>query len=319
MPASESEWIERLDGLGFLTRDAVGQLVCTVAGLVLFGITPRHYLRQAGLRIMAFDADNKQYQALLDVILDGPMVGRWNFEEGKALIDEGIIEKFIRTIESFILVEADKIEKKTFRRLKHWLYPLEAVRETVLNALAHRDWTRSVDIEITRYNDRLEVISPGALPNSMDVEKMKAGRRTPRNPLVLEVLRDYGYVDARGMGVRFKVIPLVKQFTGGEPIFEATDDYLKTLIPVGNAPENNEMPLKNSGETDFRGINAPENIFQRHLLDLIRPNPGITYDILAKETGRDRKTVRRHIGILKQKGLLKRIGPAKGGHWEVVE
>ena len=217
---------------------------------------------------------------------------------------------------------------------------MEAVRETVLNALAHRDWTRSVDIEITRYNDRLEVISPGALPNSMDVEKMKAGRRTPRNPLVLEVLRDYGYVDARGMGVRFKVIPLVKQFTGREPIFEATDDYLKTLIPVGDAPENNEMPLKNRGDLvntpekapekkdmppknsekiAYRGKNAPKNLFQRHLLDLIRPNPVITYDILAKETGRDRKTVRRHIGILKQKGLLKRLGPAKGGHWEVVE
>ncbi|MBT3368645.1 MAG: winged helix-turn-helix domain-containing protein [Nitrospina sp.] len=79
------------------------------------------------------------------------------------------------------------------------------------------------------------------------------------------------------------------------------------------------MPPKNRGKTVFRGVNAPENIFQRHLLDLIRPNPGITYDILAKETGRDRKTVRRHIGILKQKGLLKRHGPAKGGHWEVVE
>jgi ATP-dependent DNA helicase RecG len=273
LPASESEWIERLEGLGFLTRDTVKQLVCTVAGLVLFGITPRRYLRQAGLRIIVFDANDKQYRALLDVILDGPMVGRWNFEEGKTLIDEGIIEKFIRTIEPFISVEADKIEEKSFRRLKHWLYPLEAVRETVLNALAHRDWTRSVDIEITRYNDRLEIISPGALPNSMDLEKMKAGRRTPRNPLVLEVLRDYGYVDARGMGMRLKVIPLVKQFTGGEPVFEATDDYLKTLIPVGDAPENNEIHLKNGasplnapekqGKNGFQGRKCPRKYFPK--------------------------------------------------------
>lgn len=341
LPASESEWRERLDGLGFLTTDAIGNHVCTIAGLVLFGINPRRYLRQTGLRVMVFDSNDKEYQALLDVILTGPMVGRWNFDAGKTLIDEGIIEKFVRTLEPFISVEADTIDQKTLRRVKRRLYPLEAIRETVLNALAHRDWTRSVDIEITRYNDRLKIVSPGALPNSMDVEKMKAGRRTPRNPLVLEVLRDYGYVDARGMGVRTKVIPLVKQFTGREPVFEATDDYLKTIIPVGAGPESGKMPLKRGGgklieapenapenqgfplndtaDKVGKGKSAPGNIFQRHLLDLIRGNSKITYDILAEETGRDRKTVRRHIATLKQRRLLKRIGPAKGGHWEVVD
>ncbi len=49
-------------------------------------------------------------------------------------------------------------------------------------------------------NEVLENISPGSLPNSMTVEKMIAGRRTPRNPIIMEVLRDYQYVDARGMG-----------------------------------------------------------------------------------------------------------------------
>ena len=89
----------------------------------------------------------------------------------------------------------------------------------MLNALVHRDWTRSVDIEIARYSDRLEVISPGALPNSMTIEQMKAGRRSPRNPVILEIMRDYGYVndDARGMGIRTKVIPLTRQFFGTDP------------------------------------------------------------------------------------------------------
>ena len=318
LPTTEIEWWERLEGLGFMTTDAVDNQVCTVAGTVLFGIRPKRFLKQAGLRVMVFDADDKQYQARLDVVLDGPMVGRWDFAEGKTLVDEGIIEKFIRTIEPFISVEADHLEPGTFRREKHWLYPVEALREAVLNALAHRDWTRSVDIEITRYNDRLEIVSPGALPNSMDVAKMKAGRRTPRNSLVLEVLRDYGYVDARGMGVRTKIIPLTRQLTGRDPVFEATEDYLKTVFPAGNAPgnapEKEKMPLKNGNVS----LEAPKNPFQRRILELIRGNPQITYDVLAKETGRDRKTVRRHIAILKEKGLLKRIGPAKGGYWEIV-
>jgi ATP-dependent DNA helicase RecG len=64
---------------------------------------------------------------------------------------------------------------------------------------------------------------------------MIAGQRSPRNPLLVDILRDYGYVDARGMGIRNKVIPLVRKMTGRDPIFEVTDDYLKTTIPAAGA------------------------------------------------------------------------------------
>ncbi len=111
-----------------------------------------------------------------------------------------------------------------------WFYPLEAVREARINALAHRDWTRFVEIEVASYSNRLEVISPGALSNSMTIEKMKAGQRSPRNTLVMEVLRDYGYVDYRGMGVRAKIMPLTKALSGKDPEFVATEDYLKTVL-----------------------------------------------------------------------------------------
>ena len=64
----------------------------------------------------------------------------------------------------------------------------------------------------------------------MTVEKMKAGRRLRRNNLIVDTLRDYGYVDAQGMGVRTKVVPLMKRMNECEPEFEATDDYLKTVL-----------------------------------------------------------------------------------------
>jgi len=70
--------------------------------------------------------------------------------------------------------------------------------------LAHRDWTIAVDIELSVYSDRLEIISPGKLQNSMTIEKMIAGQRSPRNPLIMDILRDYAYVDARGMGCVLK-------------------------------------------------------------------------------------------------------------------
>lgn len=232
IPVTDAEWIERLLGLGLMAEDGLGNVVCSVAGLLCFGISPRRFLRQAGLRVMAFAGKDKEYQALLDVVLDAPLVGRWQVTESgkKQLVDEGLIEKFSSAIEPFITLESSEIDEH-MRREKTWFYPWEAIRETVINALAHRDWTRSVDIEITNYSDRLEVISPGKLQNSMTIDKMVAGQRSPRNTLIMEILRDYGYVDSRGMGVRTKVIPLMRTLNHVDPIFEATDDYLKTVLP----------------------------------------------------------------------------------------
>lgn len=73
--------------------------------------------------------------------------------------------------------------------------------------------------------------SPGALQNSMTIEKMLAGQRSPRNPIIVEIMRDYGYVDARGMGVRRKIVPLTRDYAGKDAGFDLTDDYLRVVIP----------------------------------------------------------------------------------------
>ncbi len=233
IPESGEEWVRRLLGLGFLAGDVatVTPPVCTIAGLLLFGRKPRRYLRHAGIRVMVFDGIEKDYRSKLDETLDLPMVGFWTKDAGgeRRLAVDGIVERVVQVLKPFISEESEGINE-TMRRERKWHYPLEAVREIFINALAHRDWTRFVDVEITCYLDRLEVISPGAMQNSMTVDKMVAGQRSPRNILIAEVLRDYGYVDARGMGVRTKVIPLMKSRNGVEPIFESTEDYLKTIL-----------------------------------------------------------------------------------------
>lgn len=231
IPSNDNEWIDRLLGLGLMAEDGLGNKVASIAGLVCFGKNPRKYLRQAGLRVMVFDGENKEYQAKLDTLLDSPLVGRWEENAGqKELVDDGLIEKFAASIRPFISQEASEIDEN-MRRESTWFYPREAVRETVINALVHRDWTRSVDIEVTCYSDRLEIISPGKLQNSMTIKKMLDGQRSPRNQIIMEIMRDYGYVDARGMGVRTKVVPLMKKMNQADPIFESTDDYLKTILP----------------------------------------------------------------------------------------
>lgn len=232
LPDTDAGWERRLQGLGFLTTAPDGLAVCTIAGLVLFGRSPRRKMRQAGVRWMAFAADSKQYQALDDTVLDAPLVAllRGKAGGGRELIEPGLLERLIDRMTPFVSTESDS-PGPAMRRSRTWHYPIDAVREALLNALVHRDWTRASEVEVSSYSDRLEIISPGALQNAMTLEKMLAGQRSARNPIIVEVMRDYGYVDARGMGVRRKIVPLIKAATGKDARFEAGDDFLLVGLP----------------------------------------------------------------------------------------
>ena len=110
------------------------------------------------------------------------------------------------------------------RRRRKRAFPIEAVREAVVNAVAHRDYAREgTDIEVSLYRDRLEVISPGRLPNGVTVEKMREGVvRVARNKLLKEILRDYGYIEH--LGVRNRMIESMRRHNGTEPDLVEEDD-----------------------------------------------------------------------------------------------
>jgi len=233
VPEATEAWERRLCGMGFMTERNGDPAVCTIAGIVLFGYRPRRSLRQAGVRWMAFDGDEMEYAAADDAVLDEALIGLWRTRDGDRQMDNGgLMEELIERMRPFVSEDAREIADGV-RRDRRWFYPIEALREALVNAFAHRDWTRVEDVEVVRYANRLEIKSPGALPNSMTVEKMLAGQRSARNPLIVEVLRDYGYVDARGMGVRTKIIPLLTQYNGVPPYFDVTEDYLSVRMYRG--------------------------------------------------------------------------------------
>lgn len=232
-PQSAEEWEQRLAGLGFMVGRPDGPATCTIAGLILFGRSPRRCLRYAGVRWMSFAGDTKDYQAQDDTVLDGPLVALWEGRPGagRNIVEDGLLERLIDRMRPFISEEGGEINEGLRRELSY-RYPFDAIREALLNALVHRDWTRSIDVEVVNYSDRLEVTSPGALQNSMTIAKMLAGQRSPRNPIIVEIMRDYGYVDARGMGVRRKIVPLTRDYAGKDAAFELTDDFLRVVIPA---------------------------------------------------------------------------------------
>ncbi|MFH1976523.1 MAG: RNA-binding domain-containing protein [Pseudomonadota bacterium] len=228
---NESDLIKRLCHLGLMIETDSSHVCCTIAGLILFGLRPRRLMRYAGLRVTVYKGIDKDYETILDKTIDECFIGQWESGDGvRRPVRGGLVDLYMESVEPFI---AGEHMINAIRREKIHQYPIEALREVIVNAIVHRDWTRSVDIEVAIYSDRMEVISPGALHNFMTIEKMKAGQRSHRNPILVEIARDYGYMEARGMGIRKKVLPLVRASSGKDPLIETTEDYVKmTLFPA---------------------------------------------------------------------------------------
>ena len=205
-------WIKLLGNLEFAVTTSRGPMA-TTAGTLLFGTNPKRSLPQSGVRAICYIGDQPDYAVRADDDLRGPMAPL-RARDG-TLVEPGLVDQawdFVRrNTTPTAWLEGP-------RRIDRWEYPEDVVRESVANALIHRDYSIvGTDVMLAIYSNRLEVVSPGRLPNTVTPEGMKLGARHARNQLLVNVMRDYGYVDARGMGVRNKLIPGMKAHNGTEP------------------------------------------------------------------------------------------------------
>jgi ATP-dependent DNA helicase RecG len=202
-------WTRLLTNTEIMVEEGV-----TVAGLLLFGTKPNRFLPQAGIEAAAFPGLEKDYAARERLSIRGPLTPLMS-RSGQPL-ETGVIERAAEFVRRNIGVTA-RLEDGV-RRVERFDYPESAVREAVVNAMIHRDYLLAgVDVELSIYEDRLEVVSPGRLPNGITPERMRNGTRAARNQLLKDVMRDYGYLESVGMGVRLKIVRGMREHNGTEP------------------------------------------------------------------------------------------------------
>ena len=205
---------------------SAGLPAATINGMLLFGKTPNRFLPQSGIRAVCFPGTELDYAARADENLRGPMVP---LRASNGDITElGLVEKawdFVRRN------TAPTAHLESARKIQGWEYPESVIREAVVNALVHRDYSiAGTDIMLAIFSDRLEITSPGRLPNTITTDSMKAGARYARNQTLVNIMRDYGYADARGMGIRDKIIPGMRDHNGTEPdLIEDADRFTVRL------------------------------------------------------------------------------------------
>lgn len=221
IPAVEDTqaWTRFLLNTEIMVDTELGPAV-TVGGLLLFGRNPNRFIPQAGIDAVAFPGVEKELATIERASLRGPMTPLFS---QAGLVENGLVEEAIHFVRRNTPVEA--YLEDGVRRVERPAYPVEVVREVVVNALVHRDYLLSgSDIELAVYKDRLEVTSPGRLPNGVTPERMRYGIRANRNQLLMDVMRDYGYVERLGMGISRKVIKGMREHNGTEPDLVEMDE-----------------------------------------------------------------------------------------------
>jgi ATP-dependent DNA helicase RecG len=192
-----------LANMRFLVQDLRGEQRLSLAGLLLFGKRPQDFLSHAYIAAV-----------------------RWEgVEAGETIIDRqdimGRLPQQIDQAEAFILRNtrlSTKIEG--VRQADRREYPRAALREAVVNAVLHRDYSlEGAQILLYIFDDRLELRSPGTLPNSVTLNNIRTHYSKPRNETIARVLLNLGYVNRLGSGIP-RMIRLMRAHTGREPDFE---------------------------------------------------------------------------------------------------
>jgi ATP-dependent DNA helicase RecG len=214
MDEDVEDWQKLLINTEFLFQEN-DRIPATVASLLLFCQNPNKFLPQAGVDAAAYPGNEKDYAARERLAIRGPLTPLFG---AGGLIENGLVEQAIDFVKRNTVIAAGLLEGG--RRVERWTYPEEAVRETIVNALVHRDYLlSSTDIELSIYPNRLEIISPGRLPNGITPERMIVGCRAARNQLLKDVMRDYSYLEHMGMGVPRKIVRKMLEYNGTMPEF----------------------------------------------------------------------------------------------------
>jgi ATP-dependent DNA helicase RecG len=150
------------------------------------------------------------------------------------------------------------------------------------------------------FDNRIEIISPGHLPNNLTVEKIRTGNSNIRNPILVSYAAK-GILPYHGLGSG------IKRALDEWPDIDFVDDRESCLFTVTVHRKEVESLQQTSGKTSGK------------ILGEILRQAEITIPELAKVLGVTERSIERNIHNLQVQGHLRRIGPAKGGRWEVIK
>ena len=191
--------------------------------------------------------------------------------------------------------------------------PVSAIREMIANAVIHRSYVNRSCIQVSMYDDRIEVDSPGTLFGGMDIETAKSGRSMCRNEAIAQAFQYMKTVETWGTGIP-RIFESCKEYGLPEPEFEESGNGFKAILYKG---ADQEPKGANREPKGAKLMCAYEK--KRIIIEILEKNPEITQNELMEILSLSRKQVQLEMKSLQEDGLLSRIGSNRKGRWVVTK
>lgn len=300
-----------LIGMECATVTNNGEIVPTNAGILFFGHDPQKHLMQSEVVCVLFrDA-----------------VAASRYADRKIM--RGTLQELIDEAEAFLnryIAVGARIEG--WKRIDIPEHSIEALREAVINAVVHRDYSkRGESVRIFYYADRVEIHSPGLLMPGITVEQMERGmvQSKLRNPVLASLLRDVpGYMERIGSGVRF-MLEETKRSGLPAPEFREMGEFVVTFraAPALSTPQpqftgtlrGEDEPLQPISSVPERRGGQEERLIKA--VQHVNEHGFITNAMYRQLTGVSDRTAHRDLETLIERGRLKGVGQKRARRYEL--
>ena len=316
---------------GFVTTNKQGEEDVSTACILLFGKNPQKFFPRARTRFIRYEGIDEKVGAEMNVIKDVTFEG--------TILNQ--VKKTIEFIETQVREHTFLGQHGQFITRRD--YPEFVIQEMTVNSVSHRAYSiKGTEIQIKMFDDRLVFESPGKLPGMVKPTNIR-NTHFSRNPKIAAFLKAYHYVKEYGEGVDRIYREL--EANGTSSLSFRTDDFiLKISVPKvteklpEKLPENNLKLEKLPENYHSMAEKLPENrieviekVIERAKMDgvkltenrisilrLMIEDPYISKSEISKILGISYTAVGRNINALRG-NYLRRVGPDKGGFWEIID
>jgi ATP-dependent DNA helicase RecG len=231
----------------------------TNTAILMFGKNPQRFFIQSEVRCARF----KGIEAVKPFI-DMKVINGSIYEQ----IDQA--EKFILfNIKKSAWIEAGKIERQ-----EKWEYPPDAIREAIINAIAHRDYNSPANMHISIFDDRIEIWNPGKLPPPLTPKDLKEEHKSiPVNPSLANLLFLIKYIERWGTGTN-DIIKWCREEDLPEPIFKEVTGGFAVVLRKFQIPENLEsLELNERQKKAIEYLKIHKNITRKIYMEINNISP----------------------------------------------